>query len=367
MNAYVQEWIWRFSRANGIPKFIFLAIGRRFKRTKAGEYITDPLPVEELVQVTGLSQATVRRAIQELEGESGEIVTLRSARRGTVNRYQLRRSLKLPLNEADTPHQRSRRAMAALTGSDGEHPAPSLTQNDESPPASSLSLSDHIARREHPRSSLRALARVAASDGVLSADSSSEVVRTEVLGTTAEEPALAAFFEWFLQHFRTHRGVPPPRMNRGRCLSKLRDELLGGGYAVESWRPMAIRMWAEAQDSFIATSDYSIHVLCARASWLLGRIDRRVGSDSASIDESWAKACELLRVHFDAETFDRWIAPLEPTSDWSGTLTICAPSRAHREAMPDDVETWIRYALRQARPSAYKVQFSWPPSQEATA
>ena len=115
MNPYVQEWIWVYSKARGVAKYVLLAIGRRIEATKRG-FETNPLPVEDIAQDTGLADSTVREHIKTLSAPTGELEVVRGQRRGEVNRYKLRRELQLPL--IDMQPARVRRRLAAVTAPD---------------------------------------------------------------------------------------------------------------------------------------------------------------------------------------------------------------------------------------------------------
>lgn len=99
MSGYAQEWVWRYSKARGIAKYVFLALARRILKRDA---TTLPTTIEQLVDVTGLAEKTIRRSIETLEAQD-EIRVIKGHRRGAVHRYQLVRELRLPLVEATGP------------------------------------------------------------------------------------------------------------------------------------------------------------------------------------------------------------------------------------------------------------------------
>lgn len=85
MSVAVMTWVWRCSRAQGVDRFVLLAIA-----DSANDEGTDAWPsLARLVQKTGLSERTVRRAIRACE-ELGELRTEQEKRKGRVvgNRYE---------------------------------------------------------------------------------------------------------------------------------------------------------------------------------------------------------------------------------------------------------------------------------------
>lgn len=249
---YAQEWVWRFSKATGIPKYVFLAISRHFKRTQTGEFLTPSLPVEDIVASTGMSDATVRRSIETLEQRpDGEIEVVRSGRRGTVNRYRLRRELKLPLMDIDPSAQRSNGPMTPLTESD----APPLRLNIDTAQAD---LCDRA---------VRPVASVTETGAEPKDPFFSEVVRTEVPTTTKE--AADTFLGWFVAEYPKHRGgVQCHVANRLKAMQVVRELLDGRGLA--RVQAMAIAMWQDTAEPWLnnARNDRSVYSLLTKATYL---------------------------------------------------------------------------------------------------
>lgn len=101
--------------------------------------------------------------------------------------------------------------------------------------------------------------------GVLSLDPSTNTVLTTT--TRPEEvAAVTAFLDWFIEEYPKHRhgvlySVDPA------VAEAVVSELLAGR-SVDRLQAMAREMWAERSDRWILQSDYSLHVLKHRATYL---------------------------------------------------------------------------------------------------
>lgn len=247
MNAYVQEWIWRFSRATGVAKYVFLAIGRRTKRNAKGEFETGPLPVDIIANDTGMVDSTVRKHLKALCDGHGEIDIVKDSRRGEVYRYRLRRQLRIPL-DADSPATSHRRDSAA------------------SPPNSGDGVTAELRRSQRFDS-----AATAPNGGGVSGDVSfSSEVRTEVLSTsTTYEREAADFLEWFCATYLTTRGFPY-RVKREAAIAVVRE--LMTGRTVERLKAMALVLWSDTVDPWLndaaRPNDRGIFALRHKATYL---------------------------------------------------------------------------------------------------
>lgn len=242
MNAYVQEWIWRFSRATGVAKYVFLAIGRRTKRTPKGEFETGPLPVDVIAGDTGLVDSTVRKHVKDLADAHGELDIVRDSRRGEAYRYRLRRQLRIPL-DADSPS--AHRRLTAVT-----------------PP--NLGDDDTAESRRCDRLDTAVTAPKLGGDAPGVPFSSNEEVRTEV-PTTSKEQEVADFLDWFHRTYREQRGIPyhvKPAAAEAVTRRLLADR------SVARLQAMAVLMFDAVRDAFITTSDYSLFVLEHKATYL---------------------------------------------------------------------------------------------------
>jgi hypothetical protein len=247
MNAYVQEWIWRYSRAKGLAKYVFLAIGRKTQRTKGGDFETGLLPTEAIAEATGLVESTVRKSIKELEGRHGEIDIIKGKRRGESYRFRLRRQMSIPL---DASPAQSHRRLAAV-----------------SPPLNGADVTA-VSRRSD-----RCDAAVTApTGGGVSADApfSSEEVRTEV----HHHDDAIALHAWWLASFPQHRDGTPTAVTLGEFLP-VALELLRLPLTVEQIQAMSVCMWAVRDvrvHRWIPTTDYGIRVLLKTVEWLGQRV-----------------------------------------------------------------------------------------------
>lgn len=269
MNAYVQEWIWRFSRATGVAKYIFLAIGRRTKRTAKGEFETGPLPVDVLASDTGLVDSTVRKHVKALTDQYGEIDIVRDSRRGETYRYRLRRQLSIPL---DADPAASHRRMAAVSPPNG---------GGESTAGPSPNRGGDTAESRRSQRRVAAVSSPNLGGGVSTPVLSSEHVRTEVLTSsevpTQVQPAARAAAEDFLRWWT----ATFPICNEGAKSTPDADDLdiavgLLAHRDADRLKAMAHVMWVvdEREDSFIAGSDRSLRVLRHKADWLDRRMAR---------------------------------------------------------------------------------------------
>lgn len=239
---YAQEWVWRFSNATGIPKYMFLAISRHFKRTKAGELLTPALPLDEIVRSTGMSDATVRRSIEALETPpDGELEVIRSGRRGTVHRYRLRRNLKLPLMDADPSAHIAVRPVTPLTVSG----------------AAPLTLPDVTDPHERCDRSDCAVSSVSGS-GVPVQQASFRDVRTQELNNNHHQSE--AYRIWFLAEYPTHHGGVPFRIRDVGKFDAASSELLTDR-PLDRVQAMTLEMFAWPKDTWIGRSDHSVFVL----------------------------------------------------------------------------------------------------------
>jgi hypothetical protein len=355
---YVQEWIWRFSKVEGLPKFVFLAIGRHLKRTKSGEFITPPLPAEAIRASIGMSEATVTRGLKAITvGPDSELEPVRSNQRGTVNRYRLRRALKLPLMDADPSAHLSDRRMASISETDDAWLDPSVSQTD----------GDRLTDGWRP--SHRRMASGSATNGATSDAISLEIVRTDVLATAAEREAGADHFLRFaVEQYRTH--------NDGAVLtvtSADREIVL---------QLLIARTLERLEAMYVAfltcqpEEDHWCAVECKRKSFpafrhaadrldVISRGRERQAHDSGdSAAARWATACDLLRSNPDV--YDTWIAPLHPELGSSPrTLVLYAPSRGWRDRLPEDIEQRIRWAVKHA--ARMHVEFAWQAEQSTEA
>lgn len=258
MNPYVQEWIWVYSKAKGVAKYVLLAIGRKIEATKRG-FETEPLPLEEIAQDTGLADSTVREHIKHLSGPTGELEVVKAPRRGEVHRYKLRRELQLPL--IDMAPARVRRRLAAVTSPVSGGEVDSL-----SPPVGGGVTADSQRRGSAFSSPL--------GGGAVSGDAMSLEVRTEV-PTSKEQEAVADFILWFQVEFQSRRKYEYRIRDRAAVEEKV--AWLLATIPVDRLKAMAILMFEAERDSFILDSDYSLHVLHHKATYLEGIAMRRLG------------------------------------------------------------------------------------------
>lgn len=112
---YATDWIFRNSKVTGLVRWVFVGIAQKMRGTACE---TPPMAVEAICELTGMGESTIRRSIKEIEQE-GDLVVIKSRRRGEMHKYVLGRNLRLPM-DVDPP-QRSERAASVFTRS-GESP-----------------------------------------------------------------------------------------------------------------------------------------------------------------------------------------------------------------------------------------------------
>jgi hypothetical protein len=258
VNAYVQEWFWRYAKARGIAKFVLLAIGRRMQ-FKGGVFETPPLPLDTIVDDTGLVDSTVREHMKVLGAASGELEVVRGARRGEVHRYRLRREVQLPLMDAAPPAVQRRLTAVA--------PPPLGDEDVEIAPPIYGGDSAETRRPQRRQSAVTSPADGGAqAGGVLS----SQDVRTEV-PTSSQAEAAAGFIAWFLAEYPMHRnGV------RWRIQSLVKTEAavreLLNGRSIERAQAMAVAMWHDTAEPWLnrQDNDRGIIALVHKSTYLEG-------------------------------------------------------------------------------------------------
>lgn len=276
INAYAQEWVWRFSKATGLVKYVFLAIVRFIPR---GQFQTEPTPIEELIEATGLSDSTIRRATRELE-DAGELEVLRQGRRGTIHRYKLMRELQLPLDIE--PGARGAASSVRQTGDGG--PRHRSDRSLSSVPQTGGQRSERlvapftetgvIGQGDRSDRSVGTVSPVAETDAPVRT-CTSEVVRTEEDHDDHHHDALVELHAWWVVEFRQQRGKPTA-VTVDEFLVTAR-QVRAAGYSVDDIKAMARLMWATvdlAVHSWIPTTDYSIKVLYRALDWLGPRIEQ---------------------------------------------------------------------------------------------
>lgn len=266
-SGYVQEWIWSYSGAKKLVRYVLLAIGRWARRRPSGEYETRPLSVDELKDSTDLGESTIYKAIEELSGPLGELDVIRTAQPGNVRRFRLRRQLSL-LMDVDEPtrhRSRVRESPVPRTGDSGTAYG-SEPYGVPVPPVPGT--------------------------GDVSAEAmSSEGVRTEVPTTSLEEQAAEGFLDWFAETFRQKRRCVYS-VKRGLALAAIRQMLAERDLPtldarVRRLQVMALWMFAAERDRWIISSDYSIFVLQHKATYLEGVV---VANDDRGPDELLSEA-----------------------------------------------------------------------------
>ncbi len=252
-SGYVQEWIWAYSKAKKLVRYVFLAIGRHARRSRSGEFETPPLSVDAIREATDLGDTAVRECIRMLE-ELGELDVLKETQRGRVQRYRLRRQLDL-LMDVSEPTRHRRAATVPPSRGDGAH---------------------HHAATVPP----------APGDGEVRVVSFSSDVRTEVpvpTATTEEHAAVAAFLAWVRSVFPVYFAGSSTAMGPLQFEAVL--ELLRSGRTIARLKLMAVALWripATDADTWLTKSDRGLLVLKHRAD----RLDRIVGEQT----DAW-RAC----------------------------------------------------------------------------
>lgn len=217
-------WKCRHEDVKGSVRLVLLAIALRVKKN----YIsTVPTSMATLMRLTFLSDDAVRRCLNTLE-LAGEV---RRIRRGKRARYALVK-MAGPLF-LETPQDAV------------------FFEEEKTPQDAGIS-----GRKMRGNSGVSA-------GGVLLSNSSSTNKLTPT--TDDESTAVEAFLDWFLAEFQRQRGVM--YQVKPVVAEQVVRELLRGR-SVERLQAMARLMFDAVNDKFIIGSDYSLHVLKHKATYL---------------------------------------------------------------------------------------------------
>jgi hypothetical protein len=255
---YVHEWVWRHSKANGTVRYVLLRIARAMRWTPDG-FETPPLPVQDIADDTGLVDSTVRRHLEELGAEHGDLEIVRGTRRGETYRYRLRREQLLPLADLRPAPDRRQSALRPPTIG-GENPPPP-------PPTTSGDTADPERSDRRPSAVTPPAIGADQAGGVLFSRSVQvpSTTPTEEVPVPTEEGAAAGFVAWFAAEYLVRRGVPY-RVDRVKAEAVARELLRD--HPRRRLEAMAVLMFDAVRDSFIVGSDYSLFVLQHKATYL---------------------------------------------------------------------------------------------------
>ena len=324
MSNYAQEWVWRYSNARGIAKYVFLAIARRIFRNGATE--TPPTSLKNLTEVTGLSLGTVRRSIHELESKHGEIDVLKGNRKGTVHRFRLRRELKLPLMAADAPAdcQRSERSLSVIRA---------ITE----PVIEGITDSDPGDHCQCPERSLPVIPVITDAPPVSSLDLNTKKDLTTTAATTTAAVA-AAFLTWVRATYPVHNAGAQITIHNEPDM-RLVATLLDGppARALDRLQAMAIVMWTitRHEDAYLsARRDRGVRLLLHAADRfeLVAIARAAVAPPVLALSLRETREAELARIIVRLETLTSGALGLASRSVLATLRSESAPDLARLDA-----------------------------------
>lgn len=289
MNPYIEEWIWRFARVSGLPKYVFLAVGRRMKRTRTGEFQVD-VAMKTLVADTGLAYSTVDRGSKEVE-RSGDLEIVRPKRRGEKLRYRIRRQLHLPLDVDAAIRQSSERVLSLFRETNDIRQRADRTEM-------------NVDRQRDDRTSISARARGTTTTTIQDPVTHTPEFDSDGGGGTAPAPVAALearqrYVAWWGNAYPTYHNQARNRIDdrpRGKLQRTGYQVVLNllGDYEEDQLREMAITMWTTTTDGvrnsnaeFLTRpdNDHSIFVLDGMAAWLHVEAKRRAAEAAGAAEE----------------------------------------------------------------------------------
>lgn len=245
MSWIATKYAWKCTNplVKGSVRLVLLAIALRVEKQKLK---TTPTSLAQLERLTLLDERQIRRCLNLLcSSKVGEVERLTRGKRAV---YALPK-LAGPLFVCDAPEKADK-----MTG----FYIPPQREKSGQDDRFSRKQSGHLDRKKADNLS-----------GCANPSPFSDLVRTKDLSTTAtEQPAAAAavesFLDWFITEYPKHRAgvlyTIAPSTAEPIVLELLK------GRSLERLQTMAMLMWSERHDAWVARSDYGLHVLKHRAS-----------------------------------------------------------------------------------------------------
>lgn len=338
MSSYAQEWVWRYSKAQGIVKYVFLAIARRICRKDGIE--TPPTSIEQIVEKTGLGEKTVRRSLQKLNQTYDEIEILKG-KHGSPHRFRLRRQLKLPV-DAEGPSDWSVGPLPPVSETGGRS-----------------GQSDQRERSERP-ARLASPVRVTGASVQQASDSDRTDLSTQDLRTTTtsreEAVATEALFAWIRCEYPSHNGGAHFTLEKTAALAVL-VELLSHRSA-ERLQAMLVALWTVTleEDVWCFESDRSLFALRHAADRLDRIVVARARAREAVVSQPgetvWDVVVRQLKGRIHRDGFQTWFRPLRLVEDRGDVLLIEAPNEQVVQWIQQHYHDVLQEAVEEVRAGA---------------